>query len=58
MILDTYRKEKIIPAFIVVSTIALVMLAFSKTLPVFTPMGMLWGAGARISLSCIYDIRP
>jgi MFS family permease len=44
-ILDTYRKEKIIPIVILTSMAALLILAFSKTLPMFIFVGMLWGIG-------------
>jgi predicted MFS family arabinose efflux permease len=45
-ILDTYRKEKILPIFILISMAALLILAFSKTQPMFIFVGMLWGIGA------------
>jgi MFS family permease len=45
-ILDTYRKETIIPIVILTSMTALLVLAFSKTLPMFIFVGMLWGIGA------------
>jgi MFS family permease len=44
-ILDTYNKEKMIPIFIVVSMVAMFMLSFSKTLPMFICAGLLWGIG-------------
>jgi predicted MFS family arabinose efflux permease len=45
-ILDTYNKEKIILVLISISMIAIVILSFSKTLPLFIFVGFLWGAGA------------
>jgi MFS family permease len=44
-ILDTYNKEKIISTFIFTSMAAMVILAFSKTLPMFILVGMIWGTG-------------
>jgi predicted MFS family arabinose efflux permease len=44
-ILDTYDKEKMIPIFIVVSMIAMFILSFSTTLPMFICAGLLWGIG-------------
>jgi MFS family permease len=45
-ILDKYSKEKIIPIVIIISMAALLILAFSTTLPMFIFVGMLWGIGA------------
>jgi MFS family permease len=44
-ILDTYNKEKIIRIFIFTSIVAMVVLAFSRTLPMFILVGLLWGTG-------------
>jgi predicted MFS family arabinose efflux permease len=44
-ILDTYSKEKVILTFIFVSMIAMILLSFSKTLPMFVLAGLLWGTG-------------
>jgi MFS family permease len=44
-ILDTYNKEKIISTFIFTAMAAMVILAFSKTLPMFILVGLLWGTG-------------
>ncbi len=44
-VLDTYSKERVIPIFILTSMAALLLLAFSKTLPMFIFVGMLWGIG-------------
>jgi MFS family permease len=41
---DIYSREKIIPTFIFVSMVALVILAFSRTLPMFILVGLLMGA--------------
>ncbi len=43
--LDTCSKEKILLTVLFVSMGALVILAFSKTLPMFIFTGMLWGVG-------------
>jgi predicted MFS family arabinose efflux permease len=45
-ILDTYNKEKMILSFIFISMAAMVILSFSKTLPLFVFVGLLWGTGA------------
>jgi predicted MFS family arabinose efflux permease len=45
-ILDTYNKEKMLLTFIFISMAAMVVLSFSKTLPMFIFVGLLWGAGA------------
>jgi predicted MFS family arabinose efflux permease len=45
-ILDTYNKEKIILVLILISMIAIVILSFSRTLPLFIFVGFLWGIGA------------
>jgi MFS family permease len=44
-IFDIYEKEKIIVASILIMIMALVMLAFSSTLPMFILVGLLWGIG-------------
>ena len=45
-ILDTYDKEKIILVLTLISSVAMVILAFSKSLPLFVLVGFFWGAGA------------
>jgi len=45
-IVDTYSKEKIILTFISTSMIAMILLSFSKTLPMFVLVGLLWGTGS------------
>jgi MFS family permease len=45
-ILDTYNKEKIILVLILISMIAIIILSFSRTLPLFIFVGLLWGLGA------------
>jgi MFS family permease len=45
-IFDTYSKEKIIPTAIIVFVVAAATLAFSRTLPLFILIGMLWGVGS------------
>ena len=44
-IFDIYSKEKMIPMVIFVSMVALVILSFSSTLPMFIFVGLLWGVG-------------
>ncbi len=44
-ILDSYSKEKIILIFVSLSMVAMVILSFSKTLPMFIIVGLLWGIG-------------
>ena len=43
--LDTYNKERIIPVFISLTILAMVIVAFSKTLPMFILAGLLQGVG-------------
>jgi MFS family permease len=43
-VFDMYGKEKIIPAFILVSAVGFVILSFSSTLPMFILVGLLMGA--------------
>ncbi len=45
-IFETWKKEHIILVFITVSMVALVVLSFSKTLPMFIFVGILWGISA------------
>ena len=45
-IVDTYNKEKIILTLILTGTAALVVLSFSRTLPLFILVGMIWGIGS------------
>jgi len=44
-VLDLYRRESIILPCLVVYAIAMVILVFSKTLPMFILMAVIWGAG-------------
>jgi MFS family permease len=52
-ILDTCNREKIILVFILVSMIAMIMLSFSKTLPMFILSGLLWGTGCAFFFPAI-----
>ena len=45
-IVDTYSKEKIMLIFISTSIIDMILLSFSKTLPMFVLVGLLWGTGS------------
>jgi predicted MFS family arabinose efflux permease len=49
-ILDTYSIGKIILTSIFFTMIAMVILSFSKTLPMFICVGMLWGTGMALFL--------
>jgi MFS family permease len=44
-ILDLYSKERIIPLFLVMSLVSMVILAFSKNLPMFLGVAVIWGIG-------------
>jgi predicted MFS family arabinose efflux permease len=44
-ILDAWSKEKIILIFTLTSMVAMVILSFSRTLPMFIFVGLLWGTG-------------
>ena len=45
-VVDTYNKEKIILIFLFTAMAAMVILSFSRTLPLFVFVGMIWGAGS------------
>jgi predicted MFS family arabinose efflux permease len=45
-VVDTYNKEKIILTLIFTGMVAMVILSFSRTLPLFIFVGMIWGAGS------------
>jgi MFS family permease len=45
-VVDTYNKEKIILTLIFIGTAAMVALSFSRTLPLFVLVGMIWGVGS------------
>jgi len=44
-ILDSYDREKIILAFISTSILAMIVLSFASTLPMFLLVGLIWGIG-------------
>ncbi len=44
-IMDAWSKEKTILAFTATSMVALVLLSFSRTVPLFIFVGLLWGVG-------------
>jgi predicted MFS family arabinose efflux permease len=44
-LLDAWSKEKIILTFTFTSMVAMIMLSFSRTLPMFISVGLLWGMG-------------
>jgi predicted MFS family arabinose efflux permease len=53
-VFERWKKEKIILTFMLVAMLALVILSFSKTLPMFIFVGMLWGmAGAFLFPACM-----
>jgi MFS family permease len=45
-VVDTYNKERIILTLILTGTVAMVVLSFSRTLPLFILVGMIWGVGS------------
>ena len=45
-IIDTYNKEKVIPILVCIAMVSLIILSFSKNLPMLILVGLLWGAGA------------
>jgi predicted MFS family arabinose efflux permease len=45
-VLDRWSKEKLILTFMSVSMIAMVILSFSSSLPMFILLGLLWGSGS------------
>jgi MFS family permease len=45
-VVDTYNKEKIILTLISTGIAAMVVLSFSRTLPLFILVGMIWGTGS------------
>lgn len=47
-VVDTYNKENIILALILTGTAAMVLLSFSRTLPLFILVGMIWGIGSAL----------
>lgn len=44
-ILDSWRKETVLPLVILTSAASLLLLIFSRNLPMFILVGMLWGIG-------------
>ena len=44
-ILDLYRREKLIPLCLTAFIVSMIILAFSKTLPMFILAAMIWGIG-------------
>jgi len=50
MVLGAYDKEKIILTFLSTAVLALVLLSFSKSLPMFLFVGVLWGLGIAFFL--------
>jgi predicted MFS family arabinose efflux permease len=58
-ILDTYNKEKMIVALILIMMVAMVMLSFSKDLPMFIFVGLLYGTGMAFFMpaSMVYALE-
>lgn len=56
---DLWSKEKIILTFTFTSMITMIMLSFSKTLPMFIFVGLLWGLGVAfifpVSMAYAFD---
>jgi MFS family permease len=44
-ILDRYSREKVILSFLSICILSMIILAFSKTLPMFIFVGVIWGIG-------------
>jgi MFS family permease len=44
-ILDLYSRDRVIPLLLVMSLISMVILAFSKNLPMFILVAVIWGVG-------------
>ena len=58
-VLDTWAKATIILTFTFTSMVAMVILSFSRTLPMFIFIGLLWGAGVAfimpVSMAYAFD---
>jgi MFS family permease len=52
-ILDVYNKERIILPSLAVCAISMVVLAFSKTLPMFIVVAVIWGAGQALLMPAL-----
>jgi MFS family permease len=44
-ILDLYNRNRVIPLLLTMSVASMVILAFSKNLPMFVLVGVIWGIG-------------
>ena len=51
--LDVYKREKVILYFLTPSVISMSILAFSKNLPMFIFVGMIWGIGAAFLMPAL-----
>ncbi|MBP1750991.1 MAG: putative permease of the major facilitator superfamily [Deltaproteobacteria bacterium] len=58
-IVDTYKKERVILTFICIFIIAMVILSFSRTLPMLVLVGLLWGTGTAffVPASMAYSLN-
>jgi MFS family permease len=58
-LLDAWSKEKIILTFTFTSMVAMIVLSFSRTLPMFIFVGLLWGTGVAfifpVSMAYAFD---
>jgi MFS family permease len=52
-ILDLYSRERIILYFLATYAIAMGILAFSKNLPMFILVGMIWGTGSALCVPAV-----
>jgi MFS family permease len=52
-VLDLYCIEKVILYFITLCIISMILLAFSKTLPMFILVGVIWGIGAAFLIPAL-----
>jgi predicted MFS family arabinose efflux permease len=58
-VFEIYSKEKVIFTFLVLASVAIVVLSFSRTLPMFILVGVLWGiaAGYLIPVCMAYALE-
>jgi MFS family permease len=52
-VLDLYRRERVIPAFLTLHVISMILLAFSTNLPMFILVAAIWGIGASLLMPAV-----
>jgi MFS family permease len=52
-VLDLYRRERVIPAFLTLHVISMTLLAFSTNLPMFILVAVIWGIGASLLIPAV-----